>query len=320
MTEAVTARAAFGRRVVSAILYGAVVLGAVWYGPPWFHVAVLVGALLAFYELWRLFSRRAWAPSLGGGMTLVILFVLLHFLSATARARELGGGLLTGPLDQLCADPTAPFGARVACGVFDLRLDGVLPVVLVVAFAIALRRRDLQSGLLAAALTVLGALYCGWLLGYLIDIADVGAAIAGPHASGEQQRTWLLLTILPTWAADVAAYAVGSAVGGPKLVPHVSPGKTVSGTLAGVAAAVFAGMLVVLLFDLAPWVGAVAGALVGVLGLVGDLVESAIKRVAAVKDSGTLLPGHGGALDRLDSLIFVAPGIALFLALVLRFL
>ena len=120
----------------------------------------------------------------------------------------------------------------------------------------------------------------------------------------------ILLTFAVVWSADIAAYAVGRTVGGPKLWQSVSPNKTWAGfagaCLAASAAAVAVGPYV----HVAPLRAAIAGLLLGALAQGGDLFESALKRRAGVKDSGTLLPGHGGVLDRLDSLIPVAPAVA----------
>jgi phosphatidate cytidylyltransferase len=120
----------------------------------------------------------------------------------------------------------------------------------------------------------------------------------------------LLMTIVAVWAADVVAYAVGSSIGRRKIVPRVSPGKTWEGTIAGVLAAA---AVVVLwnrpMLGLPTW-SFVAAILIGPAAFGGDLLESWVKRRAAVKDSGTLLPGHGGALDRIDSLVGAATLVA----------
>jgi phosphatidate cytidylyltransferase len=125
---------------------------------------------------------------------------------------------------------------------------------------------------------------------------------------------WLVFfPLVVTWVCDIAAMFGGRAIGGPKLAPTVSPGKTRSGSLAGVAG----GLLVAPLFGAAifPRVGieiplwqllAIA-AVLGIIGQAGDLAESLLKREAGVKDSSHLIPGHGGVLDRLDSLYFVVP-------------
>jgi|SRR5690625_394302 len=117
-----------------------------------------------------------------------------------------------------------------------------------------------------------------------------------------------------TWLNDSAAYFVGTAVGKRKLIPRVSPGKTVEGSLAGLSGAVIGGALYsrLILGDLVGlpigfWGGAIGGALIASAAQIGDLVESLLKREAGVKDSGNLIPGHGGILDRFDALFFALP-------------
>lgn len=169
----------------------------------------------------------------------------------------------------------------------------------------------------AVAVTVLGVLYTGGLLsfGYAIRYHDyaVGGVSLGsiPIAAG---GILLGLPLVLTWATDTGAYFVGRTVGGRKLIPAVSPGKTVSGAIGGVVTSVFVTWLYVT-FLLRPSAQLamtttsiiVFGVIVSVAAQVGDLVESLLKREAGVKDSGALLPGHGGVLDRLDSLFFVLP-------------
>jgi phosphatidate cytidylyltransferase len=110
---------------------------------------------------------------------------------------------------------------------------------------------------------------------------------------------WLMLV---TWSTDTFAYAAGRSIGGPKLAPRISPNKTWAGLIGGMAGAAAVGALAAWLFDLDP-LFFVAGAPLGLLAQLGDLYESSVKRRLGVKDSGTLLPGHGGVLDRLDGLL-----------------
>jgi phosphatidate cytidylyltransferase len=126
-------------------------------------------------------------------------------------------------------------------------------------------------------------------------------------------RPWLFLALLPTWAADIAGYAVGSTIGRRALAPRLSPGKTWEGTLASfvVAALVAVGMGTA--FGLPGPATALAAVGIGPVALAGDLLESQLKRRAGVKDSGSLLPGHGGVLDRIDSLLAVGPLVVLCL-------
>lgn len=300
------ARDSLRRRVPTAMVYGAVVLAAIHFGEVFFLLALTIGALLAYYELWRLFSRAPYAPSLPGGLVLVVSFLVVHVVWSRVRMAGLDVSFEAGVF-------------------FSVVVGSVLALALIVGGALALARADLASGLLGSAITILGAAYCGWLLGYLIDVASFGVIAAGPHADPTSvdgyllQRSGLFLAILPTWASDVAAYGVGSAIGRRKLIPRVSPSKTVEGTIGGLVASVVVASLVAGVVAFPLWVGLAAGAIVGVIAPLGDLVESAVKRAAAAKDSGALLPGHGGMLDRLDSLIFVAPALSLFFEIALRF-
>ena len=149
------------------------------------------------------------------------------------------------------------------------------------------------------------------LLAGLLYVLLAAAALYWLRADPGVGRTNLLFLLLLVWASDIGAYASGRAIGGPRLAPRISPGKTASGALGGLAAAVLVGVAAATISSTAV---IRAGALAGLLGMVaqaGDLVESYAKRHFGVKDSGRLIPGHGGLLDRLDALLAVAPAAAI---------
>jgi phosphatidate cytidylyltransferase len=128
----------------------------------------------------------------------------------------------------------------------------------------------------------------------------------------------VIVLLLVIWASDIGAYLAGRAIGGPRLAPSISPGKTWSGALGGLAAATFVGFVTsaILGNGAASWRPAAFALLIGIVSQAGDLFESLLKRHFGVKDSGTMIPGHGGLLDRLDAVLTAAPATAL-LALVL---
>jgi phosphatidate cytidylyltransferase len=174
----------------------------------------------------------------------------------------------------------------------------VLWIVLVVAGRFGLRElmalRDGRPALVFGAIFFVGLVCIGLL-------KSAGAVGARPGTS-DWLPVWLVLAIIPTWAADVAAYLVGSTVGRRRIAPSVSPGKTLEGTMAGFVACGFAVLAVAVAFGLPRAPVAIVAIGLGPVGLAGDLLESFVKRRAGVKDSGAILPGHGGLLDRLDSL------------------
>ena len=185
---------------------------------------------------------------------------------------------------------------------------GAMWLMLTLAIAMA-RRGPTRRPLTSVSITLFGCLYASGMLAFLIAIRHASDAAIRPVA-------YVLLTLFPlviTWICDTAAMVVGTAVGGPQLAPVLSPKKThagaVGGTLGGVITALALGKFVLnregwsfsagqlLLFGLA----------VSIVGQVGDVAESLFKREAGLKDSSALIPGHGGVLDRLDSLYFVIP-------------
>ena len=151
------------------------------------------------------------------------------------------------------------------------------------------------------------------MLGGTAWILLAGAALLWVRGDPSVGRVNLLFLLSLVWASDIGAYLVGRLIGGPKLAPRISPGKTWSGAVGGVVASVLVGLAAVawLPTQAGPgWIAAIT-VLFCVIGQLGDLAESWAKRHFGVKDSGTLIPGHGGLLDRLDALLAVAPFAAL---------
>lgn len=196
----------------------------------------------------------------------------------------------------------------------DLRKPGVwmlgvllLFLLLTLAFAL-LRTSDLKQYLGATSATIFGILYVAFTLSCLVPLRFSEPAVG---------RNRMLLLFLVIWSGDICAFFAGRSLGRTLLFPRVSPKKTVEGAIGG-----FFGSLLVA-WPLARWFWQTEGlktvmllsGVIALAGQVGDLVESALKRGAEVKDSGTILPGHGGLLDRIDSLLFGAPAFWLALAI-----
>jgi phosphatidate cytidylyltransferase len=152
----------------------------------------------------------------------------------------------------------------------------------------------------------------------LLYVAIAGASLLWLRADPVSGRADVLFLLLIVWAGDIGAYLVGRCIGGPRLAPRISPGKTWSGAIGGLLAAVATGLLAArfLAAPVALWQPMLIAVLLSIVAQAGDLLESLVKRVLAVKDSGNLIPGHGGLFDRLDGVLAAAP-VAALLALTL---
>lgn len=177
------------------------------------------------------------------------------------------------------------------------------------------RFRDIPSVAGRYAATVAGIVYAGYLTTYLAKLKLAGPAFSGGDPSGGGDL--VLLVLLIAWVADTGGYFAGRFLGKAKLYAAVSPKKTWAGAWGGIAGSLLgAAALKLLSADYLTWVDVVAIAIPGsILGQLGDLTESLLKRSAGVKDSGALLPGHGGLLDRIDAVLFIAPYVYAYFAL-----
>jgi len=167
-------------------------------------------------------------------------------------------------------------------------------------------RRDMTNSLAHIAVTIFGIMYIGWMGSHLVMLRELPAALGLDDRMGVQL---VFFAALLTWATDTGAYLFGVAFGRHPLIPRISPKKTVEGAVGGLLAAGLCGWLCAkgLTPFLTPLAATVVGLIVGVMAQLGDLVESMIKRDAGIKDSAELIPGHGGVLDRFDSMLFTVP-------------
>lgn len=261
---------ALGRRVASAAIVLPVFVWVVLVAPAWlFAVLVLAVIGLAMWELTRLHARAGQPVHGWLGPALGVAVAASFALPAEAPTALVPGASL------LCL--TAAIALFLAAPLWRPGRPAIEP----------------------GALGLLGVLHVGWFLGHAILLHRLPN---GPQL--------VLALVGITWIGETAAYAVGSTLGRRPLAPVISPRKTIEGSLAQLIASVAAAVVLGpgwLLPDRRVGWAVVAGVLLGVVGQVGDLVESAIKRSAAVKDAGSILPGHGGILDRIDSLLFNVP-------------
>jgi phosphatidate cytidylyltransferase len=167
--------------------------------------------------------------------------------------------------------------------------------------------------------TVFGALYVS-MLSFVVRLGHAAPRLPGDallHWLGSE-RGWIILLVLAVWSYDTGAFLVGRTFGRHRFLTHISPAKTIEGLLGGVLAATAVVGLLLFALGQNPLHAVALGPLAALAAQAGDLAESTIKRAAGARDSGTLIPGHGGVLDRVDSFLFAAPVVTLYVLALIR--
>jgi phosphatidate cytidylyltransferase len=290
-------------RLVSAALLAPIVLAAVLLGEPWVSLLIGVAAFLALVEVVALLDAAGHQPP--QVLTILAGMALVAAGLASANQASLGGPAAT-LLEAL--DPPGIVAAAFVAGVLLLALA-------------AFTRTDPAAGFTTWAMSAFGVAYVGFLLPTIALVAHLappgGAATTPVGIFGlGSGAAWTLALVLAVWGFDTGAYVTGRLVGRRRLIEHISPAKTVEGVLGGLATATLAAAIGTVLVGLEPWHALAIGPLVGVAAQAGDLAESMLKRAAGRKESGFLVPGHGGILDRVDSFLFAAPALAGYAMLV----
>ena len=282
-------------RTVSALVIVPVVGVAFAAGGPGIVALVLVLAAVGGREAERLLAGLGRPLIAGGVVAGAIVLVLAAALPILAT--ETGSGSVS----------------RLA------RLAGLAPGLVIVALGVlAFARRDPAAGFDAWAVTTFGALYIGLLA------APAWLATAAPPALSDGAigailgagRAWPLLLVAVVWSFDTGAFLVGRAIGRHPFLAWISARKTVEGVVGGLAAGTGATAVVLALIGRNPAEALVLGPLLGAAAQAGDLAESLLKRAAGAKDSGSWIPGHGGVLDRIDSILFAGPVLMAYVVLV----
>ena len=257
------------KRVITGLWSIPLLAAAVWFSRPeypfpWFTVLMAIWGLLAVFEFYKLAAGAKLQPLAYFGLVWTVLFIISPHFN-----------------DDF------------------LRLTGQHLMLLLLTSAVVLPllwllgRPKKEGAFLSWAWTLAGILYIGWLLSYLVALRGL-----------DDGRNWVFLALATNFGGDTSAFFVGRALGRHKLAPNISPGKTWEGTIAGVFGAIIVSLLFTMLIPISYAQAIVLGLLVSIFGQAGDLVESLLKRNMKAKDSGRLLPGHGGFLDRIDSVVF----------------
>jgi phosphatidate cytidylyltransferase len=245
----------------------------IWFGEPYFTIFITIAGLLAMIEFSRLTNVIKDKPLAIFGIIWALLFIVIRNPNIESRIQP-----------YISLDLLYPF---------------LFTAGIAVSLIVLLTRKQKQGAFTDWAWIFAGILYVGWLLSYLVALRGLDGG-----------RSWVFLAIFATFGSDSAAYFVGRTIGKNKLAPVVSPNKTWEGSVGGL----IGGIIVSLLFLLPTpvrltafvnwWQIVILGLMISVFGQLGDLVESLLKRNTGVKDSGNLFPGHGGILDRMDSIVF----------------
>jgi phosphatidate cytidylyltransferase len=249
----------------------------------------LIFALLAVHEFYGLAKAKGFAPQITLGMVFTALTVIsfAHFQMVHA---------------------VAFLHLHLSLAVLTIYLLPLIMIAGVLATLTAELFKGYPNPLMQISVTIAGVSYVGFGLGAFFGIREMFYDANGPSSSS---AFFLIAMLASIWICDTAAFAIGRKFGRHKIAERVSPNKTWEGAIAGLIAAIATWLIVRVyiggLEEVSLSTAIAMGIIVGVFGQVGDFAESMLKRDAGVKDSSTLIPGHGGVLDRIDSILFVAP-------------
>lgn len=272
-------RSSLGLRVLSAAVLLPLIILLAWWSRWTVAAAVALAALIALAELYEAFAHGGFHPRY------VVGFATVAGLVGAATLRPYVG-----------ADALAL----------------VLMLSIIGSLLAEMPRHSRETVLPHWALSLAGALYIGWLFSHAILLRDLATPLRAAPLSVlhlDPGVAWLFTVMAITWLQDTGAYFAGRAFGRHRMAPILSPKKTWEGAIGGLVGAMLGGMLGQWLLGLpvSLLVAALLGLVGGVLGPLGDLAESLIKRQVGLKDIGRIIPGHGGVLDRADSLLFTMP-------------
>lgn len=290
-------------RVLTAAVLAPLAVAVVVLGEPWFSLVIGLVAFLALAEVVSLLDAAGYEPP----QVLTILSGLALTAAGLAVANHAQvGGALSNLIDAL--DPPGLVVATIVA-------------VLLVLAAGAFTRIDPRAGFVTWAMSSFGVLYVGLLLPTVAAVTHLappgGSATTAVGPLGLPSGTgWGLMLLLIVWGYDTGAYLTGMWIGRRQLVDHISPSKTVEGLAGGLVVSTLAAGIGAMLVGLEAWHPLLIGPLVGLAAQGGDLAESMLKRAAGRKESGFVVPGHGGILDRIDSFLFAAPVLAGYAVLV----
>jgi len=259
-------------RIITSLWYVPLLVIVIWFGRQLgFTILIVVFGILAALEFYRMVATSKAVPFTYFGLIWTAFFIVSRNSELLSLVKPYFNPDLLTPL--------------------------LLTLVVILSLIGLLARRQKEGAFTSWAWTIAGIFYIGWLLSHLVALRGL-----------DNGRNWVFFVLFTTWASDTAAFVIGKKLGRHKLAPNISPGKTWEGAVGGVLGAISASTL---FFTPTPfqlpfiyWQAIALSVSVSILGQVGDLVESLFKRNMGVKDSGKLMPGHGGILDRIDSIIF----------------